>query len=320
MEIILNQVLILSILAGVGAMAYRLRILTDVGRQAIAALLVNITLPLLIVTSISKITLTMNVIENSMIILLFSYCSIGMLYISGRVSARFQKLTRYRADVHTLCTMFGNIVFIGYPVFNALYPGGEGILYAALYHLASDTVLWTYGIVTLNQEENAPDSKFNLKRIFTRQLLNPNLIAFALAIVLVLVKFKFPYILDVTFSGLGGTTLYLAMLYIGSMLAKNKLVNKTLLKESLILTINKMLFIPFLFLLFINASEQIINIQISLEVKTVLVVQTAMPCLTVIAILARENTAAQVGSYIFVSTIFCLASLPFMLYVIKCLA
>lgn len=319
MEIILNQVLILSILAAIGAVAYRFHILTDAGRQALATLVVNLTLPLLIISSLLKITLTIEILGNSIIVLLLSYCSIGMLYVFGKISARIQRLQKYPTSVHTLCTMFGNIVFIGYPIFNALYPEGEGILYAALYHLASDTLLWTYGVFILNADQNFSDSKFNVKQANVKRFLNPSFIAFALAIFMMSLGFKLPVILDIAFSGLGGTTLYLAMLYIGAMLAKSKLVDKTLFKESLILMINKMLLIPFLFLLFINTIEYVLHIQIGVVVKTVLVIQTAMPCMAIIAILTREDAAAQVASHIFVNTLFCLASLPIMFYVIECL-
>jgi predicted permease len=53
------------------------------------------------------------------------------------------------STVHTLHTMFGNIVFLGFPLFDALFPEGW-CFYAASYQLASNTITFTYGIYRLS--------------------------------------------------------------------------------------------------------------------------------------------------------------------------
>lgn len=43
--------------------------------------------------------------------------------------------------MHRCMTCFGNVVFMAFPLIQALY-GAEGLLYAAIYELANDTCLW----------------------------------------------------------------------------------------------------------------------------------------------------------------------------------
>ena len=319
MNIVTDQVVILAILALIGAISYKVRVLNDVGQQAMAKLVVNLTLPLLIISSILKIDITIDIFKNSITILLFSYVSLFLLFLSGKIFSRLLKHTGYNVKVHTVCTMFGNIVFIGYPLFNVLYPGGEGVLYAAIYHLASDTLLWTYAVITLSNE-NINNNSSSTRSLFFKKLLNPNFIAFTLAIILVSFKFKLPHIIEVPFSGIGGTTLYLAMLYIGAMLVKSNIFKKRIsLKESIVLALNKMFLIPIVLILLMKAVEIIFAIKINGTVMTVLSLQTAIPTMAIIAILVKEEGAEQVSVNIFITTLISLISLPFMFYLINSL-
>ncbi len=314
MNVIISQVTILALLALIGAIVYKLKVLTDAGQQGIAKLVVNLTLPMLIISSILKIKIDVEILRNSIAILILAYCSLLILFLGGRIAAKFQRLSGYRADIHTICTMFGNIVFIGYPLFNAIYPGGEGVLYAAIYHLASDTLLWTFGVFMLNKSEE----QVNSGKIFLKRLMNPNIIAFIVSIILAFFNIKLPYILDFTFSGIGSTTLYLAMLYIGAMLARNRFLKRAIVnKESYILSINKMFIIPAILLVLIILFQHLFDFEITEQVKTLIILQTAMPSMTIIAILVKEEGVEQVTSHIFINTIVSLISIPLIFYCLK---
>lgn len=59
--------------------------------------------------------------------------------------------------MHRCMTCFGNVVFMAFPLIQALY-GAEGLLYAAIYELANDTCLWTLGVYQMKSIEEKEKS------------------------------------------------------------------------------------------------------------------------------------------------------------------
>ncbi|MBK5210197.1 MAG: hypothetical protein JJE44_11955 [Flavobacteriaceae bacterium] len=121
--------------------------------------------------------------------------------------------------------------------------GGEALLYAALYQLVLNTVLWSYGVIQLNPE-NKQKGWGQLKK-----LVNSNTIALSLGLIIMLLLLRFPPLLQKAFGGMGSTTLYLAMLYIGILLAQMKV--KEVFKLSIFsFSFNKLILSPIIFLFF----------------------------------------------------------------------
>ena len=104
----------------------------------------------------------------------------------GKVSSRIAKLPPKSGSVHIVHTMFGNIVYLGFPLINVLFPGGEGLFYAMLFHLASSLIMWTAGINIL--QNNSKSWLSGLKN-----LLNPNTFAFLIGFLLLFVDSLFKF-------------------------------------------------------------------------------------------------------------------------------
>ena len=77
--------------------------------------------------------------------LLVSIVVVAFLFAVGTVTSKISKMDKSRAIMHRCMTCFGNVVFMAFPLIQALY-GAEGLLYAAIYELANDTCLWTLGV------------------------------------------------------------------------------------------------------------------------------------------------------------------------------
>jgi len=74
-EIILNQILILGIIAGIGVIAAKTGIITEELKEGIASLVFNITLPLLILTSFTALDITIELLRNGLLVIILSYFS-----------------------------------------------------------------------------------------------------------------------------------------------------------------------------------------------------------------------------------------------------
>ena len=312
-SIIVQQILILGFLAVIGVIATKLKVITEEIKNSIATIVFNITLPALIISSVSHVELNREILFNSLLVFIASHIGIVLLYITGKVSRKVLRIEGKKGNIHVIHTMLGNVAFLGYPLFSALFPGGEGLLYAVIFHLTQDIYIWTVGVFEFN---NTGNLKFKES---LKHLVNPNTISFAIGILMLIFGIKFPDYLYNPVAGLGKTTIYLAMLYIGAVLARNPMIAAFKKPEIYMLIFNKMLLVPFILLMLINTASLIFGLQIGNIAKTVVVMQTAMPCMAMVVVLAKKFGSDDIHATenLFLSTILSLATLPFLYFLIN---
>ncbi|HNS18070.1 MAG TPA: AEC family transporter [Bacteroidales bacterium] len=306
LQIILYQIGILVIITLIGAGIFRLKIVNDQARNFLEKLVFNVTTPLLILTKISSLTLHPGILRNGLFVILFAYLVILIQMAAGKFSARILKLQPAQAVIHQLHTYMGNIVFLGFPLIDALFPGGEALLYGALYQLVSNSVQWTHGVIKL-----APGNGSRGLAQF-RNLINPNTVSLIAALVLLLLNIKLPRFLMDSLGGLGSTTIYLAMLYIGIQLAQSNFLHVIRRVDALVLAMNKLLLIPILLMFLAGWLISLLSSPISFLAFSVVILQSAMPCMTLLVIMAKryggDDTRAM--EYFVVSTLLSVITLP----------
>ncbi|HAG16400.1 MAG TPA: transporter [Bacteroidales bacterium] len=309
---IINQILLLAILTAVGSLAFRFKILEESAKEIIQKLVFYITLPLLIVTKLSVLEFTDEILKNGGLVVLFSFLIMILQLGLGKLSARFFALRKPQAVIHSLHHMLGNVVFLGFPLVDTLIPGGEALLYAALYQLVLNALLWSYGVIQLNPD----DSQKGLKQF--KKLINPNTIALSLGLIMMLLKIRLPDVLQQSLGGLGSTTTYLAMLYIGILLAQMKM--KEIFSISIFtFSFTKLVFSPLIFMLSLLVLINYFLLPLNSVAFTVLVLESAMPGMTILVLLAKRYGAddALAMKNFFVSTVLSLITLPLILYLIQ---
>lgn len=313
--IITNQIVILGFLAFIGVVATRFKVITEPVKNSIATIVFNLTLPALILTSVSTVELNQKLLSNSLLVFILSHIGILFLYLTGKLSRYLFRIKGKKGNIHVVHTMLGNVAFLGYPLFSALFPGGEGLFYAVIFHLTQDIYIWTIGVFEFNNTKNV-QFKQSLKH-----LVNPNMVAFLLGIMMLIFGVQFPELLNKPIAGLGKTTIYLAMLYIGAVLAQNPMMKAFKKKEIYILIFNKMLLIPILLLFIINLITSIFHIEIDMIAKTVVVMQTSMPCMAMVVVLAKKFGSDDIHATenLFISTILSFATLPLVYYLVQIL-
>ncbi len=309
---ILDQISILGILAVIGIIAFRTKIINDNAKDVIEKIVFYITLPLMIVTKLSSLQITDEILRNGGLIIVFTYLIIFIQMGVGKLTARLLHLEPRQAVIHSMHTYLGNIVFLGFPLLDALFPGGEAILYAALYQLVMNTVLWTAGVMQLNPSVGVKGLA-NLKK-----LLNPNTIALSIGLLMMIFEIRFPALIQKSFSGLGSTTLYLAMLYIGILLAKTKIRKMFTKPDVLVVSLNKLFLLPVLFLFLVNWLVTFMDLPMNHTAFSTLILEAAMPCMTILVLLAKRFGAddQKAMENFVVTTILSIVTLPFIIYLI----
>ncbi|HQO08848.1 MAG TPA: AEC family transporter [Clostridiales bacterium] len=312
-QIIIQQISILALLTLIGYVSARQGMFSDSFSIGLNKLIMKITLPLMIFTSLSKFEFSAEIFKSSVLVLIFAFISMFILLFAGTVSGRILKLPHESYTVHKIHTTFGNIAFLGYPLLDSLFPGGSGLLYAVIYHIAVEALLWTLGVIIFNRNKKISFASS------MKHLINPNTIAFALGLASCSVSIKLSYVPDKVMSGLGGTTIYLSMIYIGIMLSKISIKGTMKEKQIYILTLNKMILVPFIMLMLINSVQYIFEFYMDEAAKSVVILQTATPCMATIVIMAAEfkSDAELAAKNVFLTTLLSVITLPVVYWLIN---
>jgi len=308
--IIINQLLIFGLLMLVGAVASKRNILNDVSKDFLARIIIDITLPFLIFSTFSHLEFDIKLFKNGLFVFIIAFVNLGILYLVGSFSAYLLKLNKPQAMVHTLHTMFGNIVFLGFPLFDALFPGGIGVFYAAVYQLASNSLTFTYGIYRLSS---------GTQKSGWKSLLNTNTGAIVLGSIVLITQLNLPQFVTDAFTGLGKCTSPLSMVYIGALLAGMNIKKAFKTLSVFVISMNKLLIVPIIlggaYILLIKG----LHIDIAQEAFFVLVMQAGMPCQTIIVVMTRRYGGDYhlAASNLFVSTLFSILTLPLLYFILE---
>lgn len=312
-QVIIQQIIIAGLIISVGAIGAKANVIHSEVRNAIARLVYNITLPLLILTTFSNNDISREIVLNGLWIIIFSAISFMLLFLLGKSTSLFLRLKEGTTKVHIAHTMFGNIIYLGFPLLNALYPGKETLLYAALYYLVSSMTMWTIGILILSNNKTK-GLKENIKN-----LLNPNTIAFSIGLTLLFSGIKIPELLYKALSSVGNTTSEISFLYIGAVLMQTDIRGTFKRIDVYLLSLNKLIIAPVIMLLTINYLIVHFSLPISELAKAVVVLECAMPCMTMVVIIAKTLGAddQKAAENVFISTLFSLLTLPLLSFLIQ---
>ncbi len=305
--IIVEAIIKLAIAIFIGYFAAKTGYVPASSRETISKLIMRITLPLLILTSLLSKELSADAAKNSLIVVGVAVISMAVLFSVGWLTAKIFRLPRATKAVHAVLTASGNIVFLGYPVLSAVY-GAEGLLYAVVYGITNDMLLWSVGVYSVYKTVSDESPKAALKK-----LINSNTITFAVAIPLMLLGFKIPKVLNDALTNIGDLTIYLSMLFIGMTLSEIKIryIYKRFSMFAMILT--KMIIAPIVIVMILKGFSlgHVVCGAIALEI--------AMPAQTITSIMVHDakSDLNYVTEYIFISTIISLVTLPFVYYFVE---
>ena len=136
-ETIINSIIKLGIAMLVGFVCIKTGYITKEQNNGLSKVIVRVTLPILIITSLTSLEFDTQKLKNSIYVLIVSIVVVAFLFAVGTVTSKISKMDKSRAIMHRCMTCFGNVVFMAFPLIQALY-GAEGLLYAAIYELAND--------------------------------------------------------------------------------------------------------------------------------------------------------------------------------------
>jgi len=321
---VISPISFLGILILVGFFSEKYGYVTNI-RESLSRIIVNITLPVFVVTSLCSQNLNNISLLNISTVYLSGISAVLVLLIINKFVAKALKVSNERRLIHIFLGSFGNVIFLGYPVIFYLY-GQIGLLYAIIFSLANDSMVWTYGVYMLKKnceqkvtqtsniiEERGSILTNNVKssQLWNNGFCNAMTLSFIIGISMLILNIKLPDIINNPLVRLGEATIPLSMLFIGAILAKTNLLASVTQLSIWVLALIKMILLPIIVLLSVKLFASNISDTLIIIVP-VICLQIAMPTQINLSVLAEKYKAdtVYVAQTIFVTTIASALTLP----------
>jgi predicted permease len=296
---IFSRIGIIFIIFLIGTLARWRKVLTEESTNALCRLAIEITLPFLYFYTLST-GLEPELFSSILVLPLLAMLLILTAYFLSWLACWRLKLTPDERRSFRFLVSFPNYGFLAFPIIFALF-GQEGLVMAFLFNLGITFLYWTLGVTIL--------SGANTKgRVIFKNLANNAILGLLLGLFVGVNSFKIPqFILD-TSKMIGDATIPLALIVVGSILAKKSPRRIGSLRPILTLIFYRLILIPSLALLFINIFDGLPKM-----LAVIIVIQAAMPSASTTPILTKRfgGDTEFAASGVFFTTLISIITVPF---------
>lgn len=294
---IFNQIMVLFFIMIVGFYARKKKIINAEINKGLTELLLNITLPAMIITSFN-LEFSGDMLKKSGEVLLWTLGLFILYYIIGMIF--FGRYPKAISSVLIFSAMFSNCGFMGFPVIESIF-GKEGVFYASIYHMPFSILLWTVGVSLFSKEKD----KSAMKKAF----LNPGSVSIYIGLILFLFSIKLPIPLGKTLDMLGDVTTPLSMIVVGAILGEMNIKEVFSSFPAYYSSIIRLILIPFVVMGVLKLAG------VSGITLGVLVMLSAMPVAANTAIISSKYGADSVfaSKCIFISTVLSTLTIPLLM-------
>ena len=217
--VVIQQMVIIFILIGIGMILFRRRLLSEEGSKQISGLIINVTNPALLICSAlddgPKASL------RDLGIALAAYAAVFAILIA--VGFLLPCLLRVPKDLHyayQMLTVFGNVGFIGIPLASAVL-GSESLIFVSIFNLLFNLLIYTLGISLLQRAAGQAEKEVTIPSSGRLQkLVNAGTVSAAVTVIFYLGNFHVPTVISSALSYTGRATSLLSMLVLGVSVAQ----------------------------------------------------------------------------------------------------
>ena len=300
MTVLLNQMMIFAILMAVGFAAAKAKVITREGLHALSALIVKVILPALIFSIIAGSGVTIHEFFISGRFAAGVLLCYSLLILTAFAMGRFLKLGGTTGNVFVALASFGNMGFMGIPLIQAVFKEPVAQVCISVYTLVDMALLWTLGVYLCSRHQKDAST---LKAV--RNLVNPTTVALLAAFMILILRIPVPGLLMDTISGIGGTSKYLTLIYLGGSLAFVQIRHIHRKPNIFVLTGVKMLVLPVV-------AYILLGFFLPQVPRTILTLIVGLPAMTTVAMVAKSYGSDDVYAteVIFVTTLCSLVTIP----------
>jgi len=288
---LLIQISVMLLMALIGYLSGKTGYLPENTSSYLSKTVIRLTESALILATMTAYNFDDKTLSEGLHVAVFAFVFMLMALLIGVLVSRLLKLKRQSANVFASHLMFGNVGYLALPLFKAVF-GEKAVVLAAFYIIVFDLFLWTIGLYMLDKRREV-----SLKGVL-KKFVNSNTIACVIGLIFALFNLQqyikadktASLVYDIfykTVSPIGNCTQPLVMLFIGLQMAENSsggIVNLLKKPVTLVLSVLKLVVIPALSLGILLLLGDFVDPY----VRTIVVMEMAMPCGAIIAALSSE--------------------------------
>jgi hypothetical protein len=293
----------LYIMALIGFISRRIKILNSHANQVITQLMLYVTLPALILYSLNT-TFSIDIITDFAWLVTMSIFILGISVFAGAWLRRKAALPLKQKSVYESLIIFGNQGFIGFAIIYILM-GEQGIIHLTFFNICYLILIWTYGIYLFTKNEQ----NVNWKGLF----FNPGILSTMIGLGMLFLPFKWPGPLLDTIESVGQMTIPLSMILIGSLLAGIRFRDLRRYSKNIYIWIAascKLLILPSFLLIFFF-------LPVPYPLIVIAVLTAGMPSASTTSLYAQKfgGDASFASFGVLVTTLLCIVTIP-LLYIL----
>lgn len=288
---ILVQIIKMFLLMCVGYFIYKKQWINEEGTQQISNILLRVCTPALMISSFN-IMFTFETLKT----IIWSFLLSSLTIIIGLIVARI--IYKGENKIAQFAIAFSNSSFIGIPLVESIL-GEQAIIYLSAYIVSFYLFTWTIGLYLVSGRRDLISFKLILK--------SPAVIGLFLGLIVFISPIKLHSVLLSPISMIGNLNTPLAMMVLGTYIAKNDILSIFKSKEAYFISFVRLMVVPFLSLLMLWLVPNAYN-----EMKMVVLIAASSPVAVMAAMLAQQyggdfEHSARIVS---LSTVLCLVSIP----------
>lgn len=296
---ILQQFIIMIILAGIGYIMFRSQKITLAGSKTLGNILIYLSLPCVIINGF----LIERTPEHFLGLLYSAVAAIVLLFVAIIIS----RLIFKKDAIAVFAGSFSNAGFFGVPLIVASLSNGM-VFYIASFIAFLNLLQWTYGVALMTQDQTGQKGQNPLKSLsFKRIATAPFMIAIVIGLFFFLTQLPMPSILAKSISFLSGLNTPIAMFTVGVYLAETdigKMLRKPVLYK---ISAVRLLVIPLISILLLSLLPSEMA-----DLKMAIIIAAACPVGSNVAVYAQLHDKDYIYSVetVIISTVLSLVSIP----------
>ncbi len=297
---VVEKIIVLFIAMIAGYIAKKGKLLNTESTKSLSSLLVYITNPCLIICSL-QMDYDSNVLFVAGCVFLLSVAIHTFLAIFSHLIFKPIK-NRNERTVYTYALTYSNCGYMGYPIMMAIFGDDVGLFYGVIFTTAFNLFTWTHGVIVMSNESKIPWKKL---------LYNPALISVILSMILFLCKIRLPDTVNDGLSLVGDMTFPLSMLIIGSLLADMKLLEILKQKKLYLFSLLGLIVMPAIMM----GASILLSLPEYLSIIGITMCAAPVAANTAVTAEVYGNDSALAARLVGITTLFCLVTMPFMLWI-----
>ena len=298
---VISQIVVLFILLAVGYAAGKASVLTPDTGKVLTKLLLRITMPCTILSTVigGDVTISGGETAYFMLMVLLAF---AIYFLIALPAARALGGDKTNIGLHGFMVVFGNVGFMGFPMAQAIF-GPESAFYVALFNIIFVILIFSVGIVMVSGKGGKLDP---------RVLMTPTFFASLLVIPIAITGFRAPTVIDGAIRLIGSVTTPCSMLIIGITMSQISIKDAFSEWRLYPIAFLKLIVIPIVTWLVLR---QFVTNELVLGVLTLL---SAMPTAAMAAMFAIEYKGNEhiASSGIFLTTLISGATIPLIMFLL----